>query len=137
MALLAASRLGMGVIDKLRQVNAGLIVLIAIVSSIGFVTLYSAAGGSWDPWASRQMIRFGVGILLMLAVAVIEQRFWFRIAYALYFGAFVLLVAVDVAGALGIGAPRLAPCRWLIPLHPSELMKIALILTLARYFHGL
>ncbi|HEX9464477.1 MAG TPA: rod shape-determining protein RodA [Alphaproteobacteria bacterium] len=137
MALLAASRRGMGVIDKLRQVNAGLIVLIAIVSSIGFVTLYSAAGGSWDPWASRQMIRFGVGILLMLAVAVIEQRFWFRIAYALYFGAFVLLVAVDVAGAIGMGAQRWLDVGGIIQIQPSELMKIALILTLARYFHGL
>src|SRR5258708_4439071 len=137
MALLAASRLGMGVIDKRRQVNAGLIVLIAIVSSIGFVTLYSAAGGSWDPWASRQMIRFGVGILLMLAVAVIEQRFWFRIAYALYFGAFVLLVAVDVAGAIGMGAQRWLDVGGIIQIQPSELMKIALILTLARYFHGL
>jgi rod shape determining protein RodA len=134
---LAASRRGMGVIDKLRQVNVGLITLIAVVSSIGFVTLYSAAGGSWDPWASRQMIRFAVGVVLMLAVAVVEQRFWFRIAYGLYFGAFVLLVAVDVAGAIGMGAQRWLDVGGIIQLQPSELMKIALILTLARYFHGL
>jgi rod shape determining protein RodA len=134
---LAASRRGMGVIDKLRQVNVGLITLIAVVSSIGFVTLYSAAGGSWDPWASRQMIRFAVGVILMLAVAVVEQRFWFRIAYGLYFGAFVLLVAVDVAGAIGMGAQRWLDVGGIIQLQPSELMKIALILTLARYFHGL
>ena len=134
---LTASRRGMGVIDKLRQVNVGLITLIAVVSSIGFVTLYSAAGGSWDPWASRQMIRFAVGVILMLAVAVVEQRFWFRIAYGLYFGAFVLLVAVDVAGAIGMGAQRWLDVGGIIQLQPSELMKIALILTLARYFHGL
>lgn len=132
---LAASRRGMTVIEKLRQVNVGLIFLIAVVSSIGFGMLYSAAGGSWDPWASRQMIRFGIGVVLMLGVAVVDQRFWFRIAYGLYFGAFILLVAVDVAGAIGMGAQR-----WLdvgiIQIQPSELMKIALILTLARYFHG-
>jgi len=133
---LAASRQGLSVLEKLRQVNVGLIVLIGVVSSIGFVTLYSASGGGWDPWASRQMIRFCVGIVLMLAVAVVDQRFWFRIAYVLYFGAFILLVVVDVAGAIGMGAQR-----WLdvgvIQIQPSELMKIALILTLARYFHGL
>ncbi len=135
-SLLSASRGGMSMLEKLKQVNFGLIVLIAIVSSIGFATLYSAASGSWDPWASRQMARFAVGIVLMLAVAVIDQRFWFRAAYPLYCGAFVLLVVVDVAGAIGMGAQR-----WLdvgiIQIQPSELMKIALILTLARYFHAL
>jgi len=133
----AASRRGLSALEKLRQVNIGLIVLIGVVSSIGFVTLYSAAGGSWDPWASRQMIRFCVGIVLMLAVAVVDQRFWFRIAYALYFGAFVLLVVVDVAGAIGMGAQRWLDVGGIIQIQPSELMKIALILTLARYFHGL
>lgn len=123
--------------DKLRQVNIGLIVLITVVSSIGFGMLYSAAGGSWDPWASRQMIRFVIGIGLMLGVAVVDQRFWFRIAYGLYFAAFVLLVIVDVAGAIGMGAQRWLEIGGVIQIQPSELMKIALILTLARYFHGL
>jgi rod shape determining protein RodA len=136
-AMLAASRRGMTAVEKLKQINLGLILLITIVSSIGFGTLYSAAGGSWDPWASRQMIRFGVGIVLMCGVAVVDQRFWFRIAYGLYFGAFVLLVAVDVAGAIGMGAQRWLDIGGIIQIQPSELMKIALILTLARYFHGL
>lgn len=132
-----ASRHGRTALDKLRQVNVGLIVLIAIVSSIGFGMLYSAAGGSWDPWASRQMIRFVIGVCLMLAVAVVDQRFWFRIAYGLYFAAFLLLIVVDVAGAIGMGAQRWLEIGGIIQIQPSELMKIALILTLARYFHGL
>lgn len=137
MAAFLASRHGRTAVDKLRQVNVGLIFLIAVVSSIGFGMLYSAAGGSWDPWASRQMIRFVIGICFMLGVAVVDQRFWFRIAYGLYAAAFVLLVVVDVAGAIGMGAQRWLEIGGVIQIQPSELMKIALILTLARYFHGL
>jgi rod shape determining protein RodA len=134
---LFASRHSRTAVDKLRQVNVGLIFLIAVVSSIGFGMLYSAAGGSWDPWASRQMIRFVIGVVLMLGVAVVDQRVWFRIAYGFYFAAFVLLVIVDVAGAIGMGAQRWLDIGGIIQIQPSELMKIALILTLARYFHGL
>jgi rod shape determining protein RodA len=132
-----SARHGRTAVDKLRQVNVGLILLIAVVSSIGFGMLYSAAGGSWDPWASRQMIRFVIGVCLMLGVAVVDQRFWFRIAYGLYGAAFVLLVVVDIAGAIGMGAQRWLEIGGIIQIQPSELMKIALILTLARYFHGL
>jgi rod shape determining protein RodA len=134
--ILMSSRRGMTVLEKLRQVNVGLIFLISIASSVGFVMLYSAAGGSLDPWASRQMVRFGIGLVLMLVVAVVDQRYWFRSAYVLYGAALLLLIAVHLAGAIGMGAQR-----WLnfgfIQLQPSELMKIALVLTLARYFHGL
>jgi rod shape determining protein RodA len=134
--ILMSSRRGLTVFEKLRQVNVGLILLISIASSVGFVMLYSAAGGSLDPWASRQMARFGIGIMLMLVVAVVDQRYWFRSAYVLYGAALALLIAVHLAGAIGMGAQR-----WLnvgfIQLQPSELMKIALVLTMARYFHGL
>lgn len=133
---LGSRRGGMSVLEKLWQVNLGLLLLIGLVSSIGFAMLYSAGGGSYDPWASRQMTRFGLGIVLLLGAAVVDQRVWFRLAYPLYFGAFVLLVAVEIAGEIGMGAQR-----WLdigvVQLQPSELMKIALVLTLARYFHGL
>ncbi len=135
-SLLESSRRGMTVFEKLRQINLGLILLITLISSIGFVMLYSAAGANFDPWASRQMTRFGIGLVLLAVIAVIDQRLWFRVAYLLYFGALVLLIAVEIAGEIGMGAQR-----WLdlgvIQIQPSELMKIALILTLARYFHGL
>ncbi len=122
--------------QKLRQINWGLLLLISLVAGIGFVTLYSAGGGSLEPWASRQMIRFALGTLVMIAIATVDLRFWLRWAYAFYFVAFALLIAVETAGVIGMGAQR-----WLdfglIQLQPSELMKIALILVLARYFHGL
>ncbi|MBI3708034.1 MAG: rod shape-determining protein RodA [Proteobacteria bacterium] len=134
--LFATPRGDLTILGKLRQVNWGLILLIAVVSSIGFAMLYSAAGGRWDPWASRQMYRFGVGFVLLLVVAVVDLRVWYRFAYALYFVALVLLVAVEVAGRIGMGAQRWLDVGFL-QLQPSELMKISLVLVLARWFHGL
>ncbi len=122
--------------QKLAQINWGLVVLISLVAAIGFVTLYSASGGSFEPWASRQMIRFALGALAMIALATVDLRIWFQWAYVFYFVAFALLIAVEIAGVIGMGAQRWLDVG-LIQLQPSELMKIALILVLARYFHGL
>ncbi len=118
---------------KLLGINWGLLFLLACIAGIGFAMLYSAANGHWQPWASKQIIRFAVAVVVMLAVAVVDLRFWLRSAYAFYAIAFLLLVAVEVRGAVGMGAQR-----WIdlgvIQLQPSELMKIAVVLVLARYF---
>lgn len=120
---------------KLLSINWLLILLIAGTASVGFAMLYSAAGGSLDPWAERQMMRFGVGVVIMIVVATIDVRIWLRYAYVLYFVALILLVGVEVAGQVGMGAQR-----WIslgvINIQPSELMKIFLVLALARYYHG-
>jgi rod shape determining protein RodA len=127
---------GLTVLQKLGQVSWSLIFLITLVSSIGFAMLYSAAGGSMEPWAGRQMMRFGFGMAVLLVVALIDIRVWYRFAYLFFVVALSLLVAVELAGRVGMGAQR-----WLdlgpVALQPTELMKIALILALARYFHGM
>ncbi|WP_300297722.1 rod shape-determining protein RodA [Ferrovibrio sp.] len=121
---------------KLRDVNWGLVLLITLIASTGFATLYSAAGGSLDPWADRQMVRFAIGMVVMVAIALTDIRVWMRLSYLVYAIGVVLLVAVELFGRVGMGAQR-----WLdvgiFHIQPSEIMKIALILTLARYFHGL
>jgi hypothetical protein len=58
----------MSTLQKLMQVSWG-VLLITIVASVGFTALYSAAGGSLEPWAARQMVRFAIDLVLMLAVA--------------------------------------------------------------------
>src|SRR5438477_455798 len=122
--------------EKLWNINWGLVALLCLIASFGFAMLYSAANGDLQPWAAKQMIRFGISLALMLAVAVVDIRVWLRGAYLIYAVAFLLLVAVEVRGAIGMGAQR-----WIdlgvIQLQPSELMKVALMLALARYFHGL
>jgi rod shape determining protein RodA len=122
--------------QKLPQINWPMVALICILASIGFVMLYSAAGGRFDPWADRQMVRFAVGLGMMLTVAVLDLRLWLRYSYLIYGGALVLLVAVEIAGEIGMGAQRWIDLGF-FQLQPSELMKVALILALARYFHGL
>ncbi|MDA8637841.1 rod shape-determining protein RodA [Rhodospirillales bacterium] len=121
---------------KLLSVHWLLVLLIASVAGVGFAMLYSAAGGNMDPWAERQMMRFGAGVLIMIVVATIDVRIWLRYAYVLYFVALVLLVGVEVGGYVGMGAQR-----WIslgvINIQPSELMKIFMVLALARYFHGI
>jgi rod shape determining protein RodA len=121
---------------KLGQVNWAMVLLICLVASVGFVMLYSAAGGKFDPWADRQMVRFAVGLTMMLSVAVVDLRTWLRYAYLIYGGALALLVAVEIAGEIGMGAQRWIDLGF-FQLQPSELMKVALVLALARYFHGL
>jgi rod shape determining protein RodA len=122
--------------DRLRGINWGLVVLLCMISGIGFAMLYSAANGNWQPWASKQVARFAIAFIPMIAAALIDIRHWYRISYWLYAIALVLVVAVDMRGVIGMGAQR-----WIdlgvIQLQPSELMKIALIVALARYFHTL
>jgi len=121
---------------KLFDVNWTLIVLITLIACFGFAALYSAAGGSLSPWAAPQMVRFFVGLIILLTVACVDLRVWMGIAYPAYAVALVLLVAVELAGRVGMGAQR-----WLelgpLALQPSEPMKITLVLALSRYLHGI
>ncbi len=121
--------------EKLVQLNWILVLLITVVAAIGFAMLYSAANGSYYPWTVRQIVRFGVGSSVMLCVAVIDIRVWLRMAYPIFLATLALLVAVEVFGAVGMGAQRWIDLG-LLQLQPSEVMKVALVLALARYFHG-
>lgn len=124
-----------GFMDRLSHVNWGLVFLILLVSSIGFTALYSAAGGSFTPWASRQMMRFVIGLIGMFIIALVDIRWWFKLAWPIYFAGFVLLVIVEIMGQVGMGAQRWINLGFM-QLQPSELMKIAVVMALARYFHA-
>ena len=121
--------------QKLWQVNWSLIFFLIGLAIIGCAMLYSAGDANWDPWAKRQLIRFGIGLLLIIMVAITDIRIWLRYAYPLYFLVLGLLIAVDVIGVVGGGAQR-----WInlgiIQLQPSEIMKITLVLALAKFFHS-
>ena len=120
--------------DKIKQINLSLIALITVVACIGFLTLYSAAQGSMEPWALKQIIRFAMGMGLLLMAGLVDIRTWMRYSYVLYGISVLLLIAVQIHGTIGMGAQR-----WIdlgvIQLQPSELMKISLVMALARYFH--
>jgi rod shape determining protein RodA len=121
--------------DKLRGLQWSLVLLLAAISAIGFAMLYSAANGDFQPWASRQMTRFAIALVPMIAAALIDIRYWYRSAYWIYGVALVLVIAVDLRGTAGMGAQRWIGLGFM-QLQPSEIMKVALVLALARYFHS-
>jgi len=115
----------------------GLVALLAMAALIGTAMLYSAsqAGNAADAdlW-QRHLTRFGVGLFVMVILALVPLSIWFRLSYVVYLGALMLLVAVEFGGSIRGGAQR-----WLelgpIAIQPSEPMKVALTLALARYYH--
>lgn len=121
---------------KLRLINWGMVLLVCIISSFGIGLLYSAAGGRWEPWAMSQLVRFLPGLVIMLVMALVDIRLWLRFAYGIYLVMLALLIAVEIMGHIGMGAQRWINLGFFV-LQPSELMKPALALALARYFHGL
>ena len=125
--------LGLG--DKLRLINWGLVAIIVALGTIGISLLYSAGGMSWQPWAGPQLSRFAIGLILMMVVALTDIRVWLRIAYPFYGVMLFLLLVVEIMGHVGMGAQRWINFGFFV-LQPSELMKIALVLALAKYFHS-
>ena len=110
--------------------------MLTLIAGMGALMLFSIANSSWEPWAAKHLIRYGVCFALMVGLALIDLRVWFRISYVVYGFALLLLVAVEVAGVTVMGAQR-----WLdlgvTRIQPSEIMKIGIVLGLARYYHGL
>ncbi|MDP6012689.1 MAG: rod shape-determining protein RodA [Alphaproteobacteria bacterium] len=121
--------------SRLLGLNWALVLLVTMLAAIGFAMLVSAANGSFEPWAWRQAVRFAVGLCVAIVVALIDLRFWLRWAYLFYGGALLLLLAVEIIGTTGMGAQRWIDFE-LFNLQPSEVMKVALVLALARYFHS-
>ena len=124
------------IIKRLANLPMPMVVLVSLVSMIGVVMLYSAAQGSLEPWAGRHFTRFLVGFICMITVATIDIRFWFRNAYIIYVFALAFLAMVEVMGFIGMGAQRWVNIAG-VNFQPSEIMKIAVVLALARYFHSL
>jgi rod shape determining protein RodA len=122
--------------QKLLHIHWIFVLLVCLVAGIGVAMLYSAANGNYQPWASRHAMRFAMGMVVMLTVALVDVRIWLRFAYAFYGLSLVLLIMVEAMGFIGMGAQRWIDMGY-FNLQPSELMKIALVLALARYFHGL
>jgi rod shape determining protein RodA len=121
---------------KLFYMNWPLVFLLTAVASAGFLMLYSVAGGNIHTWAEPQMKRFTVGMIAMFVVAFVPIWFWRNVSALAYIVALLLLVAVELFGAIGMGAQRwleIGPVR----IQPSELMKITLVMLLAAYYDWL
>ena len=121
---------------KIFFMNWGLVLLLVAAASIGFLMLYSVAGGQWDPWASAQIKRFGLGLALMFVVAMIPIWFWRNVSVVAYIGSLILLIIVAYFGSVGMGAQRWIDLGFM-RLQPSEVCKITLVMVLAAYYDWL
>jgi rod shape determining protein RodA len=121
---------------KFGQIDWFFCLVLCLIAGAGGLMLFSIAGSSWTPWAAPHLIRFGGCLLLMIVLALIDIRVWFALAYPIYALGFVLLLAVAAVGEVSLGAQR-----WLdlgfVRLQPSEIMKLGIVLALARFYHGL
>ena len=121
---------------KILFLNWPLVLLLIAVAGTGFLMLYSVAGGGYDPWAAPQMKRFGLGLVLMIAVGLVPIWMWRNLAGVAYGVSVMLLIGVELFGAVGMGAQRWIDLGF-IRLQPSELTKITLVMFLAAYYDWL
>lgn len=121
---------------KLLHLNWPIVILLTAVAAAGFLMLYSVAGGSMDPWVRPQVARFGLGLTLMLAIAMVPIWFWRNMAVLAYVFAIILLILVEFIGVTRGGSQRWIDLGFMV-LQPSEVMKIALVMLLAAYYDWL
>jgi rod shape determining protein RodA len=121
---------------KVLFLNWPLAILLAAIASVGFLMLYSVAGGSFSPWAEPQIKRFMLGFAVMFFVAMVPIWFWRNMAGVAYGLSMLLLLAVEFFGTSAGGAQRWIDLGFM-RLQPSELMKISLVMFLAAYYDWL
>ncbi|MBU6165957.1 MAG: rod shape-determining protein RodA [Alphaproteobacteria bacterium] len=118
---------------ELGRLPWGVVVVITAIAGFGVAVLYSAGGGSLDPWALKHGVRFAILLIGALALAMLPPERWLALAWPIYATLLVALVGVELVGAVKGGSQR-----WLnlgfMEFQPSELMKLAIILALARFF---
>jgi len=121
-------------LTKLLKINWLIVLCVVFLGLIGVAALYSAAGGNWNPWAKSHLIRLIIGVVLMFIIAFIHPKFFYKLTLISFLLGLLSLVFVKF---FGVGSVQ----RWItiggLNIQPSELMKFALILMLAKYFDQL
>ena len=124
------------IINKIINLNFFFIFIIIILTIIGVAGLYSAADGNFNPWAINHILRFLVLMILMIILSLIDIKYIFKYAYICFFISLLLLLSVELIGTFGKGAER-----WIkifgVSIQPSEIIKITIIMSLAKYYHNL
>lgn len=124
------------VFSRLKFIPITMLTLIGVLVLIGLFTMYDASGGYLNATLfQRQLVYACVFFVLMLLISIIELRFFFNYAYVFYAMSVAILIGVEITGHKAMGATR-----WLnlgvIRIQPSEIVKVSLVLALARYFHS-
>ena len=118
------------------HLNYLFIFIVTLLTIIGIFALYSAADGNFHPWAIRHSIRYSIFFILMIAISLIDLKLIYKYAYYFFLLTLLLLISVEIIGSLGKGA-----ARWIkifgISIQPSEIIKISIILSLAKYYYSI
>ena len=124
---------------KVSQIEWRLVGLLSVIAAVGAAMLYSIAGGEWQPWAAKHLIRYAGLLALMLALSMVHPKWWFRAAYPLY-GVVLIMVLMIEFTPLGYEPAGAGAKNWLnlgfTRIQPAEFMKIGLVLALARWYHN-
>jgi rod shape determining protein RodA len=109
---------------------------LTLLTCFGATVLYSAAGGSMQPYATSHLVRFAVFVVMALVISRLPRELVQFAAYPAYGAILLLLMAVEAIGAIGGGSQRWLDLGFLT-LQPSELMKPGIVLVLAMFYHSL
>ena len=120
--------------DKILSVDYILFLLILLLGIISLVTMYSSEGGKFLYHTKSHLYRFSVFFSLFIIISFFKIDFWYKSSYFFYFIVLILLFAVDSFGVTASGSKRWISL-FFINLQPSELMKVSLVIFLARYYH--
>ena len=124
------------ILKKLLNLNFLFIFIIILLMLIGTAALYSAGQANLYPWAEKHFVRFVFLFILMMMIAITDIKLIFKYSYIFFILSLVLLLSVEILGTFGKGAER-----WIrifgISIQPSELIKISIIMALAKYYHNL
>ena len=120
--------------DKIFSLDFTLIFLILLLGIISLFAMYSSEQGNFSYHTQSHLYRFSVFFLLFILISFFNIRLWYKFAYIFYVIVLILLIGVDLFGVTASGSKR-----WInlffINLQPSELMKVSLIIFLARYYN--
>ena len=123
-------------IIKFAEIDWTFCLVLCLIAGTGALIMFSAADLSWTPWAAEHLLRFAIFFVLMIILAMCPLTLWFQVAYPVYIVALILLLGVEFFGDISKGAQRwlqIGPLRF----QPSEIMKVGVVLALARFYHGM
>ena len=120
--------------DKVYSIDYVLVLSIFILGIVSIFAMYSTDGGEFKYHTKSHIVRFGIFFLFFLTISFFKTTFWYRSSILLYLLCFLLLIGVKYFGLTSSGSQRWINF-YIINLQPSELMKITLILFLAKYYH--
>ena len=120
--------------DKILAFYFKLVFLILLLGTISLFAMYSSERGNFSYYTQSHLYRFSIFFLLFIMISFFKIQFWYKSAYLFYFIVLILLLAVHLFGITASGSKRWINL-FIINLQPSELMKISLIVFLARYYN--